>query len=189
MSLGRLAHAKDQKLNKRLYQLTVQLSRHNRLETEWISHIKQTFHDCDLYHCWQTQNTRVSSISCFKKLVSDATCKIYVKEWHNSVLGNQKCYNYGIFKKDFCFEKYLTILPMSLRIVFTTFRLSNRCLPIEKGRHYNIERRERKCRHCAVQGEAFHYLFQYYQFEEARKQVCAKNINSDKYRTLMPTSN
>ena len=134
--------------------------------------------------CWQRQSTRESSINCFRKLVSDATCEIYVNEWHNSVLTNERCYKYRMFKKQFCFEKYLTTLPVSLRIVFTGFRLSNHCLPIEKGRYYNIERCAKKRRHCAVLGDEFHYLFQCSQLKESRKQLLskgyAKNINSDK---------
>ena len=166
---GILTHAKAQKLNKRLYQLTLQLSRHNRLATERVPHLKQTLHDCDLYHCWQAQSTRASSINCFTKLVNDATCKIYVTEWHNSVVTNQKCYNYRMLKKDFCIEKCLTTLPVSHRIVFTRFRLSNHCLPIDKGRH--VERCERKCRHCAFLGEEFHYLCQCFRFKAAKKQL------------------
>ena len=74
-----------------------------------------------------------------------------------------------MFKKSLCFEKYLAKLPLSLGISFTTFRLSNHNLPIEKGRHDNIVRHERQCTHCKLLGDVYHYLYVCKHFQDDRK--------------------
>ena len=96
-------------------------------------------------------------------------------------------------KEILVFKIYLVILPVSLRILFTKFRLSNHNLPIEWGRHWNIERCERKCIQCNVLGDEFHCLFICPLFSDARKLVLRKgyqsNITADKYNTLFSSKN
>lgn len=190
---ARMIQSDDHRLNKRLYQITYTLCKQRQFESEWISHIKQTLNSCNLYQCWLAQRIHVPSINIFKGVVNKVTCDTYKAEWQESVYSNQKCYNYRMFKREFCFESYLIRLPVSLRIVFAKFRLSNHNLPIEKGRHWNIERCERKCTQCNVLGDEFHYLFICPLFSDDRKLFLTKgyqrNINADKYYTLFSSKN
>ena len=74
---------------------------------------------------------------------------------------SEKCLNYRLYKKEFCFENYFKIWPLPLSKYICKFRCLSHKLPIEKGRFLNIERNERICLLCNKNelGDEFHYLF------------------------------
>ena len=84
----------------------------------------------------------------------------FLQEWQSRVAENSVCCNYGLFKKTFCFEEYLTYLPSTLRQRVLKFRLSNHRLPIQQRRPLGIPRDERICTVCdrGEVGDEFHYL-------------------------------
>ena len=75
-----------------------------------------------------------------------------------------------MYKKEYCFEDYLDILPCNLARVLCKFRTMNHSLPIEKGRYFNIERNQRKCTLCDKNrlGDEYHYLFECEHFVNCR---------------------
>ena len=42
-----------------------------------------------------------------KKCLSDK----FIQNWNNNVMNSAKCLNYRIYKSNFCFEQYLSVLP------------------------------------------------------------------------------
>ena len=98
-----------------------------------------------------------------------------------------------MYKKELKFEKYLILLPAHLRNSFIHFRTLNHKLPIEKGRHLDIPRAERKCELCNRIGDEFHFLFECPNFRLDRKHFLNKSfqstVNADNYCKLFSTTN
>ena len=70
-----------------------------------------------------------------------------------------KLRTYSIVKKDFKQERYLeTVKNVKDRISMTKFRLSNHELMIEKGRHLNLPKAERRCPICYSFDDEKHFL-------------------------------
>ncbi|CAG2188170.1 unnamed protein product [Mytilus edulis] len=125
-----------------------------------------------------------------KKCLSDK----FMLNWSNNVRNSAKCLNYRIYKSDFCFEKYLSVLPSDLRMYLCKFRCLSNKLPIETGRFFNIDRTERHCNLCNANelGDDFHYLFKCTFFNNVRAKFLPLNIcnnpNVLKFKELMNTS-
>ncbi len=119
----------------------------------------------------------MNNINKFKDDVKSKLLNLYNIKWQKEVFESKKCTNYRIFKRELKFEKYLTILSTKLRVNFTRFRLSNHKLPIELGRHYNIERSQRKCHLCEVIGDEYHVIFECALFQEERDKNIDKKLH------------
>ena len=87
----------------------------------------------------------------------------YQKIWEFKLNLNPKAIFYHSLKVDIKFKPYLnTIRDRSLRVMLSKFRLSDRELNIETGRHCNIKRDKRYCPFCndnSIDYE-YHILFQ-----------------------------
>ena len=113
--------------------------------------------------------------------------------WNGEIYNNSICYNYKIFKTEFCFERYLVILDGALRRNILKFRFSNHKLPIHSQRFLNIPRDERVCELCETGelGDEFHYLFNCKDERIMRERANAlnpyfkNNPNAFKYRALI----
>ncbi len=96
----------------------------------------------------------------------------------SDVAYSPKCYLYKEFKKELKFESYLHKLPANLRTNLTKFRLCNHKLPIETGRHRNIDRKFRLWTHCDKKdlGDEYHYICVCSKFDEVRKLFVPINL-------------
>ena len=66
-----------------------------------------------LSYIWSNQ---VHSIKSFNRIVRQAKIKRSVwQEWQSRVAENSVCCNYRLFKKNFCFQEYLTYLRSTLK--------------------------------------------------------------------------
>ena len=93
-------------------------------------------------------------------------------------MNSAKCLKYRIYKSNFCFEQYLSVLPSDLRMNLCKFRCLSNNLPIETGRFFNIDRSERYFNLCNVKelGDEFHYLFKCTFFNNVRAIFLPRNI-------------
>ena len=80
-------------------------------------------------YIWSNQ---IHTIESFKRIVKQRLMDQFIQEWQSRVAENSVCSNYRLFKKKFCFEKYLTYLASILRQRVLKFRLSNHRLPIQQ---------------------------------------------------------
>ena len=72
---------------------------------------------------------------------------------------SSKLRTYSLVKKEAGEEPYLNFVKNSNdRMSMTKFRLSNHKLMIEKGRHMNLEREDRKCPFCPSVEDGNHFL-------------------------------
>ena len=58
-----------------------------------------------LSYIWSNQ---IHTIESFKRIVKQRLVDQFIQEWQSRVAENSVCSNYHLFKKKFCFEKYLT---------------------------------------------------------------------------------
>ena len=136
---GRIITTDNHRFNKKLYLLTYQLERHNRIEPNWIKRVKIVLNNCGLYNHWLTQD--VGNLKHFKNTVRTKVAEYYGEQLIADIEANAKCFNYRIFKRKLCFEKYLSSLHSYIH--FTRFHVSNHKLPIQNGRFHDTPHNER----------------------------------------------
>lgn len=84
--------------------------------------------------------------------------KLFENKRKNKKHGN-KLRTYRLFKDNYKFEKYLTILSQQQRNCFTKFRIGCHKLEIERGRYFNIDEDKRICKLCnTVVEDEIHFL-------------------------------
>ena len=103
-------------------------------------------------------------------------------------------YLYRGFKTELKMEEYLYKLPDDLRICLSKYRMCNHKLPIEVGRHNNIDRKYRLCMKCDKKdlGDEYHYMFicDYYEVSRSKlipKRSYIKHPSVFKFCELMST--
>jgi hypothetical protein len=182
------------KLSNIFYKLLYNMSESGVYQATWIKAIKVRLIKYNLYHYWETQDLMdMSKFVQFKKNCKSSIKEYYRKDWVRSVKESRKCYLYKGFKTDLNMEKYLISLPEDLRICMSKFRLCNHKLPIEVGRHNNIERNIRFCTLCNKKdlGDEYHYLFVCDHFKQIRRKfmplICCKKPSVQKFCDLLST--
>ena len=120
-----------------LYNTRLSLHNNNILISPWIKFVKNSLDELGMSEYFVNQ--KVDNMFHFKSLVKSRLHDQFVQQWFSSVDTSPKCIVYRMYKKDYCFEKFLDILPINLAKVLCKFRIMNHSLPIEKGRYFNIE--------------------------------------------------
>ena len=182
----RIACGRQTKLSHIMYKLLFNLSENGIHNAQWLITIKEMLRKYDLYDVWQSQNTMLlDALGQFKK-----KCKLK----KNCLENSSKCYLYKGFKPELKLEEYLCKLPNDLRINLTKFRLCNHKLPIEIGRHTNIDRNYRICTLCDKHdlGDEYHYMFICKRFSEERSKFipkcCFQKLSVAKFCELLATN-
>ena len=105
-----------------------------------IQHLNAKFN----LHARETTNYPLTA----KKAIRES----FIQHWRHAVDSNQdgKLKFYSKMKKEFQVEKYLSIPTFADRQRITKLLCSNHNLEIEKGRHTNTPRGERKCTMCQL---------------------------------------
>ena len=156
--------------------------------------IKDTLNSIGLSGVWMMQQYACSkkfSEAEFQSLVKRKLQDQFIQSWLSKINNNELFYNYRLFKDNFGFEKYLTILPTKLALSMTKFRTLNHKMPIQKGRMMNVNRDERYCSKCMKRdlGDEFHYLFVCDFFANERKELLKgfyyKHPNVLRFATLL----
>ena len=160
-----------------MYKLLVSLEWCDINISDWLIKIKSILNECEMAHLWIDQGeVKNMNYIQFKKLYKEKLKKYFVNKWLESMKDSSKCSLYRNFKVDLVLEKYFVKLNEPFRSNLIKFRTSNHMLPIERGRHLNIERIERRCKLCDVNdiGDEYHYLFCCSFFAEERKKFIPK---------------
>ena len=190
---SKVVTSKDSKICNILYNTALHLHNNNIVKFPWISFVENVLNELGLSHYFVNQS--VDNLDHFKSLVKSRLFDQFLQEWHADILNSPKCLVYRMYKDEFCFEEYLDVLPNNLRTFLCKFRTTNHCMPIEKGRHLNIERNQRICSLCDknVLGDEFHYLFECVNFDALRKTLLipyyTHHPNAFKLHDLMNVKN
>lgn len=187
----RIINGKPDKISHKLYKILLVMHQRGFFHSKWLLSIKNTLHECDKEQVWLNQEA-ANSIS---KVVKLKLVENYKQAWKVSVFESPKCLNYRIFKQNFEFERYFSVLPSDLALVFFRFRSLNHKFPIEWGRFLGTARDDRICELCFLNrlGDEYHYVLECTYFDDLRKlylprDMFTRPINTMKFESLMSTS-
>ncbi|XP_061167256.1 uncharacterized protein LOC133176104 [Saccostrea echinata] len=159
----------------------------------WVDFIYKILTSCGFSNIWYEQSPidRNWVLAAVKQRLSDQ----FIQKWHSDINNSSKGQIYKIFKSDFGFEKYLSILPSKLQKILIKFRTSNHHLPIETGRWSNIPLDERVCKLCNTGqiADEFHFILECKTLNSIRKNLLhprfCKTPNTLKFSEIMSTTN
>ena len=97
----------------------------------WCDRIKAVLDSTGYGNVFQNPHLFVNET---KLIISRRLKENFVEGWKKSVQTNSQCSSYKLFKKEHCFEKYLTILSYPQRIALSNFRMRVNNLPITNNR-------------------------------------------------------
>jgi len=188
----RLVTGHSNKISCILYKLLVNLEKQNVYSFDWLSHIKRILANCGMENVWDEPNIIFSmSVQQFKFVYKQKLKIYFTNKWVLSMNDYSKCSLYRNSKVDLVMEKYMLYLSEPYRSMLLKFRISNHLLPIEKGRHFDIKRSERKCELCDLNdvGDEYHYVCCCPKFNNIRKKLVPskyyKNASVYKFCELM----
>ncbi len=82
-----------------------------------------------------------------------------IQEIKDSCSNSNKGRNYIVLKEDWQPEQYFKLLNHKEALTLFKYRTSNHRLPIETGRFFSVEYKDRICQKCHNDiGDEFHYL-------------------------------
>ena len=123
----------------------------------WAYQIKHILDECGLSYLWEVQDPDLIDFKVIKNRILD----IYKQTWYTSINNSKRLEYYSMYKHEFKQDIYLNkIQTNKFRIALSRFRLSSHDLAIEKGRHTNIPRENRKCTKCTMNciESEYHFL-------------------------------
>ena len=113
----------------------------------WAYQIKITLESLGLNHLWINQDTCTINL----KMIRQRIFYQYRQSWYSSINNSNRLETYCRFKHNFNLEPYLVFISdRKYKIALSRFRLSSHKLEIERGRHRDINRDERKCKMCTL---------------------------------------
>ena len=185
----RIVNSDENKFSAILYKLLYINSNNYGFENKWVTFMKTIFDHCGLSNVWRSQNY-------FPQEWIETSIELRLKdqfkqEWSSDIFNSSKTICYRIFKNDFLFEQYISILPPYLMNFICKLRCGSHRLPIETGRWENIQRSERLCNLCNLNeiGDEYHFIMNCYFFKKERKcllpQYCQSNTNVLKFKQLL----
>ena len=120
---------------------------------------------------------------------------LYIAEWKQALELSSPLYIYKEMKQVYEMSPYLSILKSKkLRNAISKLRLSSHSLYIEKGRHRDVARNDRKCTLCRLNDieDEYHFTLICPVYNDLRKEYLQKYFyvkpSVNKYITLMNSS-
>ena len=139
----------------------------------WAWQIKSILESNGLSFLWLNQNCLDCSFNLIKQRILD----VYKQTWYSEINNSSRLVSYCRFKHSFEQEKYLNVITeQKFRIALCKFRSSAHNLAIERGRHSNVQKEDRKCIFCnsgAIENE-YHFLLVCSKFDDLRKKYFSK---------------
>ena len=176
-----------------IIQVTIYYHENYGIETKWLSYIKNILDSCGMSNVWKYQNQYPSEW--ISKSVEQKLKDQFIQLWSAEMFMSPKSLCYRLYKTNFGFEKYISLLSPNLMFILCKFRSGSHRLPVETGRWQNLPREDRLCHLCESGdiGDEFHYIMSCKFFKNERKrylpEYCQKNINVFKFNTLFTTQN
>ena len=123
-------------------------------DMDWYKNIKLLLNHIGLGNILNSEESN-PEILVYKRLVDI----FYQNAFAEIAQETSKLRTYSLVKKEAGEEPYLkTVKNIKDRISMTKFRLSNHTLMIEKGRHLNLDKADRKCPFCLSFEDEAHFL-------------------------------
>ena len=189
----KIVNGKETKISNLLYKLLFTYHENYGIETKWLSYIKSILDSCGMSNVWQNQN-QYHSIW-ISKSIEQKLKDQFIQLWSAEMFMSSKSLCYRLFKTDFGFEKYISLLSPNLMFILCKFRSGSHRLPVESGRWQHVPRDKRLCHLCDSSdiGDEFHYIMICSFFNNERKKFLPeyyqKNNNVFKFNALFSTQN
>ena len=151
----------SQKISAIMLRLCRILYETTEYKMSWLQGVHTVLNNLGLSEFWFQAKDMTMSVERFKAIVKQRLQDQFLQRWGQEVYENAICLNYRIYKDEFMFENYLTILSPRQRTILLRFRTSNHRLPIQILRQFGVDRERRVCTLCNTNdiGDEFHYLF------------------------------
>ena len=135
----------------------------------WASNVKKLLERSGFPDVWLFPNS--VNLDRFLPLLKLRLKDMYIAEWREGVRSRTSLMLYREIKNVFEISEYLLqIKNRKYRQILSKIRLSSHQLAIEKGRHINIERNQRKCPLCTSDIEdEFHFILICPEYIDLRK--------------------
>ena len=185
-----LLTGKQDKLSFTMYLAMYRNSTINNLSFKWLSFVKNIIQETGFYYMWTLQaHIAHIPINSIKKCLNDQ----YMQMCMSVSDASNKKKNYMWLKDEWRMEPYICKLNLDCAFTVLKFRTSNHKLPVETGRYFNIDYKDRICPLCNTElGDEYHYLFTCTIFQQKRlkylPQYFIRNPNMFKYKELLGTS-
>lgn len=151
----------NRKLSKIIYDIMLQDLDNNPRIKNWASNVQYILQKFGFNHVWLNQVVENNNLflRIFKQRVKDN----FIQNWQSQINDSTRAQTYTLFA-EFAFQTYLDkISVVKYRYAFTWLRTSSHRLEIETGRWTkpnSIPRSERKCQHCNILEDEFHFLLE-----------------------------
>lgn len=151
--------------------------------TTWATYIKRLLYQYGFGYVWianEVGNARL--------LIQQFTQRLFDCEQQSilaDINASPKALSYKLYKSALNPESYLSMpLPYNYKRLLANFRCSGHDLMIEKGRHSNIDRASRFCKHCEAQNiyrieDEIHFLITCPMFADLRRQLFRDDWNTN----------
>jgi hypothetical protein len=140
-------------------------------KTNWAALVKSVLDNLGFSDAWLNQG--VGDVNVFLYHVKTRLRDTYIQNWHSRLEVSNRARLYRHLSENFGYKSYLSFLNVGkFRIAFTKLRCSAHRLQVEMGRWNKplpITFEERKCAHCHVLEDEFHFVLQCPLYAELRK--------------------
>ena len=141
----RLVCMNDNRYPKQCYNMLYSLDVEGRLT--WATSVRNVMYKYGFGYVWINQGVGDVDmfVAAFKQRLKDCA----TQDWHDSMMMNERLRDYCTCKSVLEPEKYVTDISIHrYKKALAKLRMSNHSLHIEKGRHQNINVRDRICMYC-----------------------------------------
>ena len=144
---GKLITAPEDRISSTLYEIMLINATHRNITYNWVSFIEQLLNRIGYGDVWVFQKL----IAKFNgKEINRRIYDITLQQIKESSNNSNKGRNYLLLKGDWVVEHYIKVLEQKDLINVLKFRTANHRLPIETGRFYSIEYKDRMCPKCTA---------------------------------------
>lgn len=190
-----LVTGKTTKLSAVLYRIVLEQYKTRDLPNSWLCTIKTILNETGFPYVWDRQI--VSNPKLFEKLLAQTIEDQCSQKLRSQTEDSHKRKQYMHIKEATPWDKkpdYLTKLDYRTAQPILRFRTQNHYLPVESGRHHNVDYLERTCPFCpGLLGDEYHYICECKQFDDERKAFLKKyystNPSMSKFLELLNTAN
>ena len=139
-----------------------------RKDLDWYKNIKNILNHIGLANILHDEDISGPEVKVFERLVDI----FYQNSFAEIKKETSKLRTYGLIKKEAGEEPYLrAVSNVKDRISMSKFRISNHKLMIEKGRHLNLAKFDRKCPFCPNVEDETHFLLHCQTFRVLRENM------------------
>ena len=146
-----------------------QLHHKNIFHSEWILYIKNTLIEIGDPFLWESQSVPITKN--FKYTQKRKLKDLYTQKWFTQCNEQSSCRNYKIFKDNFKFEEYLTVLPDKLKYALCKFRTCYNNIPV-----HDFSNHDKSCDLCSKgqTADEFHYILECEHFNTSRRKLITR---------------